>query len=882
MKPRRGWTGRVLRLLGRVVPREERAEWLREWDAELEYAADRRGGPLLGPGRPAGRLAAAAEDAFRLGLRRAGRGGPQAGLRDVRLAARALARSPLFTVAVTLTLGLGIGANAALFTVVEAVLLEPLPYPGSDRLVQLLSAREGRVGSPVSTPDFDDLVERSRNVEHLSLRVPANPTYQADRPIVLAGAGVSWGYLRLFGTVPHLGRYFLPEDDERGVTPSVVLSHGVWQRVFGADPGLVGGTVTLDGVPHVVVGVAEPGLRDPVGDVELWTSRPAYIELEERGQGWLQAFGRVAPWATFDDARAELLAISGDLAREHPGSNAGRDYTVAPLQERLVEAIRPALLVLLAAVGLVLVITCANVANLILVRSAGRERELAVRVSLGAGRGRLAGQLLVEGLLLAVLGGTAALAVAAGATKGLVALGAPGVPRLAELRVDGSVLLFTALVSGATGVVFGLVPLLQVSAAGPSRSLREGGRSGEGRKARGIRRALVAGEMAVSATLLVGAGLLVRSLGELTRVDTGVRTEGVLTFRVAHPPQATAPARLRAFYDGVRDGIARLPGVEAVGGVNSLPLTGSGGWYAFLREDGPPLPPGESRLAEVRVVEPGYFESVGIPLASGRLLDERDGGDAPPTLLVDRTMAGRYFPGEDPVGKRITLPWGAGVDPLSYEVVGVVGEVRHQGPASPPMPTLYLLRGHDTAPPWLNLSFWITVRTSGDPHALAEAATQAVWEVDRTVPVTAMGPLAAHLEGHRTGTRNQALLIGFFALLATVLASVGIAGVVAYAVARRGHEIGVRQALGADGGDVVWLVLTEGLRLVAIGLPLGLLLAAAGSRLLGSLLFGVEPGDPVTYLGVGLGLTAVALASAWIPARRAAAVHPATALRSEG
>ena len=868
---------RVLRLLARIVPPDARVDWLREWGAELEHDAVRGGAEARG--RLAGRLAAAAEDALRLGVYRLPVG---PGFRDVRFAARALIRSPLFTAAVVVTLGLGVGANAAIFTAVDAVLLQSLPYPDADRIVQLVQrVRDGEEVGAISTPDFNDLAERSRALDHLSLRVWVRPTYQAEQPVALDGAAVSSGYFRLFGTLPHLGRYFLPEEDEPGQGPAVVLSHGAWQRVFGGDPELVGGTVTLDGQPHVVVGVAEAGLRDPVGDVEIWTSRPDWIDLAERGQGWLLAFARVAPHADFDQATDELGALSRDLAREYPDGNADRAFGIVSLQDRLAEPVRPALLVLLAAVGLVLLITCANVANLILVRSAGREREMAVRISLGAGRGRLAGQLLVEGVLLAFLGGAAGLALAAGATRALGGLGAPGLPRLADPRVDGTVLLYTLLMSGATGVVFGLVPLLNVSRADPSRGLREGGRSGEGRRARAVRRALVAGELAVSAVLLVGAGLLLRSLVHLTRVDTGVRPEGVVVLHV-QPPAAAFPtaADLRVFYDGVRSGIARLPGVEAVGAVSLLPFTVNT-WYELVREDAPPPGPGEVATAQLRVVGPGYFQSLGIPLVRGRLLDARDEADAPPALVVDEALARRFFPGEDPVGKRITIPWGAHVAPSSHEVVGVVGDVRHEGPASLPEPTLYALRGHDATPPWLSRGLWITVRASGDPLAVARAATDVVWGLERTVPVTEVGPYDRFLARHRAGPGFQALLIGAFALLATLLASVGIWGVVAYAVARRGHEIGVRRALGAEAGDVVRLVLGEGALLVALGIPAGLLLAAVGARVLRSLLFGVEPGDPLTFGAVAVGLALVALAAAWLPARRAATVPPWTALRDD-
>ena len=885
----RSWTGRVLRLLGRVVPGDRRDEWLREWDAELGQLAAGAVGQAHRPDRPPGRLAAAAEDALRLRLRRLGRRSPTAGLRELRVAARALARSPSFTAAVVLTLGLGIGANAAMFTVINAVLLQPLPYPEADRLVRIGTVwlPEGNESSTVSTADFDDLAVRLRTVEDLSLRAGWNVTYQADEPIRLEIAGVSSGFFRHFGRAPHMGRYLLREEDEPGHQPAAVLSYGLWQRVFGGDGRVVGRTLTFDGQPYVVVGVAEPELREPAADVEIWTSRPSWIDGAARDQPWLQVFGRLASGATLEDARAELAAISRDLAREHPDTNTDHAFTAASLREDLTGPVRPALLVLAAVAGLVLVVTCANVANLILVRSAGRGREMAVRISLGAGRARLAGQLLAEGLLLALLGGAGGLALAALATRALVALGAPGLPRLASVQVDDAVLLFTILVSATTGVLFGLAPLLQVSGASPARGLRESGRCGEGRRVRRVRRALVAAELAASAVLLVASGLLLRSLDHLTRVETGVQPEGVLVFRVS-PPQAAypAPADLRAFYEGVRSGIARLPDVEAVGGVSVLPFTFPR-MYEFTRDDRPSPRPGEETLAELRAFEPGYFRSLGIPLVEGRLLDERDSGGAPPAILVDEEMARRFFPVEDPVGERITIRWGqmAPIDRVSYEVVGVVGDVRHQGPAAPPTPTLYLLRGHDSTPYWENGSFvagfTITVRTSGDPLALAGAAAQVVWDLDRTVPITEVGPLERLLWEHRVGPRHQAMLIGAFALLATALASVGLAGVVAYAVAERGHELGVRQALGADAGDVVRLVLGEGVRLVAMGVPVGLLLAAAGSRLLRSLLFGVEPLDPLTYAAVGLGLAAIALLAAWIPARRAAGIHPAKALRAE-
>jgi putative ABC transport system permease protein len=639
------------------------------------------------------------------------------------------------------------------------------------------------------------------------------------------------------------------------------------------------------------VGVAEPGLRDPSADVDLWMSRPHWIDVAKRNQPWVEVFGRLAPNMTLDKARAEIATLSHELAREYPVTNAGHVLTVESLKGTITGPVRTALLVVGAVVILVLAITCANVANLVLVRSAGRGREMAVRLSLGAGRARLARQLMMEGLVLALAGGLVGLAFAATATRALVALGAPGLPRLADIRLDATVLLFTLLLSGATALAFGLAPLLQVSGSTPSDGLRESGRGGESRRVKRVRRALVVAELAGSALLLVGAGLLVRSLVHLTRTDTGVSTAGVLTFQVA-PPQVASPAptggtvsrwqtraELRDFYARVLGGIARMPRVESVGGINILPFT-TVQMYGVTRDDRR-AQPGELTMAGVRVVEPGYFASVGIRHSAGRALDERDTGNAPPVVNIDAEFARVYFPGEDPIGRRITIEWSGGVESVSYEIVGVVGSVRDRGPAAPPSPIVYLHRGHDSSPYWMHFAHTITVRTRGDPLALAREASNVVWSIDRKVPITEISAFDRILDRHVAGTRYRMLLIGAFALLATSLAAVGIGGIVAYAVAQRRRELGIRQALGAAPADVVRLVLAEGIRLAAFGIPAGLVLAALGVRLLRSFLFGVESADPLTYGAVAVALATIAVASAWIPARRATRVRPADALRGE-
>jgi putative ABC transport system permease protein len=439
--------------------------------------------------------------------------------------------------------------------------------------------------------------------------------------------------------------------------------------------------------------------------------------------------------------------------------------------------------------------------------------------------------------------------------------------------------------------VFGLAPLLQVSGSTPSDGLRESGRGGESRRVKRVRRALVVAELAGSAMLLVGAGLLVRSLVHLTAIDTGVRTEGVLTFQVA-PPQVVSASptgemvsrwqtrvELREFYDRVLEDLARMPRVEAVGGINILPFT-SVQMYGITRDDRPPQP-GDQTMADVRVIEPGYFASVRMRHISGRALDDRDTGGAPPVVNIDEEFARIVFPGEDPIGRRITIEWSGGVESVSYEIVGVVGAVRQRGPASPPSPTVYLHRGHDSSPYWMHFAHTITVRTRGDPLALAREARNVVWSINRTVPITELGAFEHVLDRHVAGARYRMLLIGAFATLATLLAAVGIGGIVAYAVAQRGRELSIRQALGASPANVVGMVLGEGMRLAAFGVTVGLVLAAFGTRLLRSVLFGVDSADPLTYGAVAVGLAAITAASAWIPARRATRARPADALRGE-
>lgn len=862
--------------LSRLVDAGARSEWLREWRSELGHARELA---AAGRARTAWRLrllSSAIEDAVRTGARRLA---PGPALQDVRFATRLLRKSPGFTVIAVATLALGIGANTAIFTLVNAVLLRPLAFPQADRIVQLVTWKDGEQSNAVSQPNFVDYRDQVASLEDTAATIWWAPVLQADEPTRFSGLAVSSGYFGLFATRPALGRYLQPGDDPLGSEPVVVVSQELWRNQLGGDPEVIGSSLVLDDVAHRVVGVAEPGLRDPLGQWQLWRNPPQYLEQAGRASSWLQVWGRLAPGTPLEQAQAEMDAVSAALEREYPVDNRNRSIQLVPMRERLIGDLRPVVLVLLGAVVLVLLIACANVANLLLTRGAAREREIAVRMSMGAGRARVARQLLTEGLLLAGAGAALGTWLGALALRAVLAMGAPGIPDWAELTLDSRVLAFTVLATVFTGVIFGLAPLRQVDPGQVSAVLREAGRGASAsRRTRRIRSGLAVAEVALATVLLIGAGLVVRSFAALTAVDTGFQAEGVLTVSITSNALGDSPDDSHvAFFDAVRERLAAIPGVESVGQANMLPLTGALASYQFTRDDLPDPPPGGEDLAELRAVSPGYFETFGIPLIEGRLPSASDDQAAENVLFVNRTFARTFFPDESPVGKTLSVSSIEG----SLRIAGMVGDVHALGPAVPPLASMYLLHGQRAAPYWMRSNATLLLRVDGEPMSVADSVREAIWEIDDSVAVDAVGPFARHLERYHAAPRFQAQLLGGFAILATLLAAIGVAAVLTYSVATRVHEIGVRRALGARADDIVRLVGGEVARLVGLGVGIGMLAGLLGTRALETMLFGVSATDPLTFVAAPALIAAVAVASAMLPARRASRVDPAVALRQD-
>lgn len=793
---------------------------------------------------------------------------------DLRYAARSLRNSPGFTLAVVLTLALGIGASSAMFTVVDVVLLRPFGFADPEQLV-VLSERtpEGDLRNPVSSANFSDWRKQNRSFEGLAA--------WADRERIFTGAGepeelptrlTTGNYFAVLGAPPLLGRTYTEGDEAENV---VVLSHRFWQRRFGGDRSILGRTITLNDEPATVIGVMPPDLPSIGERPDLW----APMELNPEGRGrFLSIIGRLKSGATLQQAQTEMATIGQRLAEAYPEHNKDWSVNVLSLREAVSGDVRPALLVLLGAVGFLLLIACANVANLLLSRAAARRKEVAVRRALGATRGRLIRQLLTESLVLAVLAGTLGLLIAVAGTRLLVRrLPAELVlPRLDEIGVDMRIVAFTAGVSLLTGLLFGLAPALFGSAAGPSETLRDAARGTTAGSERGrARSALVVTEVALALMLLVGAGLLARSFQKLVSVDTGLQAEQVLTMRVAaRPARYQEPATLLSFTSELQERMAALPGARAVG-ISSpwLPLTGAKSATGFQRDDRPPPPVGEKPAADIRIIGGDYHRAMGIPLLHGRTFDARDTETSPDAVIINEALARRHFPGENPVGKRITLEWG---DTLRAEVVGVVGSIRELGPTEEPAPAIYIpfrKRPDDV--------FHVILRTTGDPQALADDVRAVVRSLDPNLPISEIRTMEQVAGTAVARPRLNLLLLGGFAALALLLAAIGLYGVIAYSVTQRRAEIGVRVALGASRPDVLRLVVGQGVRLTLAGLLVGLAGALVLTRLMSSLLFGVEPTDPLTLAAVAALLTAVALLASWIPAHRAAGTNPAIALRAE-
>jgi putative ABC transport system permease protein len=803
---------------------------------------------------------------------------------DIRYAVRRLIKSPGFTLVAVLTLALGIGANSAIFSVVNGVLLKPLPYPESDRLVGVYHAT-GSGRAVMSGPNFTDVMKNVKSLENVAAISTGRMVLTGQgEPVRLNVAEVSASFFNVLRTQPVLGRAFNADENTPGRTNIVVLSHGLWLQRFGGQVNIVGKMIQLDGAPREVVGVMPQGFSYPA-------RREAYVPLEydgnfvtlQRGAWYLDVVARLNPGISAEQARAEVEALGEVLRAQYADSNANIGLTTFPLHEDMVGEIRPAVLVLLGAVGFVLLIACANVANLLLARAAARGSEMAVRTALGAGRMRLVRQLLTESVILSFIGGALGLLLAMWGVEFLVALEPQGIPRLDAVRVDAVVMLFTLGVAVLTGLVFGMVPAFHATRAGLSSALKEGGRGGAaGRGSARARGALVVAEMALAVTLLAGAGLLLRSFVKLQAVDPGFHTQQALTFELSLPDvrYRADDARI-AFFDELLPRLRALPGVRAAGAVMGLPLTGLEFIISFEVAGRPPAPPSQRPSMQVRVATPDYFTAIGIPLQRGRLFTDDDRQGTTKVVLITEAAARTFFPNEDPIGKQITLGWGRRDDAgqrlrAGGEVVGIVGDVKEAGLDEENPPQIYLAHRQ-----WPVTSMSVLLNTTTPPASLTNAVRAQVHAIDPNLPLANVRTLDEIVARSISQPRFYMLLLAIFAGVALTLAAIGIFGVLSYAVAQRTREIGIRMALGAQARTVLGLVVRQAMVLVLIGVVVGTAAALLLSRTMDGMLFAVTPSDPLTFASVAGVLLGVALLASFVPARRATRVDPVVALRAD-
>ena len=798
---------------------------------------------------------------------------------DVRYALRGLAQKPGFTIAVILTLALGIGANTAIFSVVNAVVLRPLPFAEPEHLVWLWDTQPQLPTAPASLPDFLDWKEQNRSFEYLAAFLSGNTFLNTgdgtrDTPVGV----VTPEMFALFRVRPILGRTFTAEETLPGRSRVAVLSHGLWQSLFGSDPNVLGRTIELSGTPHTVIGVMPAGFSFP-NQAELW--RPLLIDPNrlDRGPHYLRILGRLKPGVTLPQAQGEMSAIAARLAQQDPEKIAGHGVKLELLRDVLVGDIASALFILLGAVGFVLLIACANVANLLLSRVGARQKEIAVRAALGASRLRLVRQMLTESILLAVAGGAAGLMIALVGVKWLVSFGPDTLPRVREIAVDPGMTGFTLLISVVTGVLFGLVPALQISRSAFADALKESGRTSAGLHRSRLRSALVISEVAFSLVLLIGAGLMIRSFAKLNQIDPGFNPSRLLTLRVTLlPNKYREDERVAQFYAQLLEGAATTPGIVSVGAISYLPVTGGITNDYFTIEGRPPVAKEAQPIAEYRVVTPHYFEAMGIPPLAGRDVAETDTKQTPNVVVINDAFARQHFAGENPLGQRIKLQ-GQQRDPLL--IVGVVGNVRNRGLDEQPTPEVYVPFLQDPLSQTYQRSMTIIARTKSEPSAVAGSLRVALTTLDKSLPVYAVKSMTEHLHETLTRRRFNLILLSIFGSVALALAAIGIYGVISYGINQRTHEIGIRLALGANRYDVLKLVAKQGMMLTLSGVALGLFAAWGLTRLIKTLLFDVSVTDPLTFIVIALLLAFVALLACSIPARRAMKVDPMIALRYE-
>ena len=810
-------------------------------------------------------------------------------LQDLRYSLRRLAKSPAFTAIVVLTLALGIGANTAIFSAVNAVLLSPLPYRESDRLVTIEHLYPSLdLEAPVSVPGFLDYKRQSRSFESMAVQTgwQANLT-GVDEPVRIQGQRVTGEFFTTFQVPALLGRTLQPGEDVPGRDRVAVLSYDAWRRIFGGVPDIVGRSLSLNGESYEVVGVMPSGFRDFFNrNAELWAPlvfQPEQMTDENRTSEFLNLVARMRPNVPVEQAAGEVRTLAEQLKRDHEDSYPP-DWTLllTPLSVQATGQVRPALLVLLGAVGFVLLIACANVANLLLARAATRSKEIAVRTALGATRERLLKQLLTESLLVSLAGGAVGLLLAYAGVRTLAAADVGNLPRADEIGIDGTVMLFTLFVSVVAGVLFGLAPAIHTATPDLHGALKEGNRGTTAdRGSQALRRSLVVTEVALALTLLTGAGLLLKSFARLQQVDPGFDPSSILTFNLALPQVRYPNDTVRtAFFDQVIPAIARVPGVLGAGGTSVMPFGGAWSTGSFDIEGYQPPEDRPGPWGDIRIVSPSFFETLRIPLLRGRYLTDEDREGTRMVAVIDQEFVRRYWPGENPLGKRFTFGPPDGVTDTTQnewiEVVGVVGHAAHEGLDADPRIQLYL--SYRQAP----LPFMaIAVRTQGNPDRYLNLVRDAVRSVDPDQPISGVAQMEELLSRSVGQRRLSMMLLSLFSGIALVLASVGIYGVMSYSVTQRARELGVRIALGADRGDVLRLVLRQGMGLAGLGIGIGLAAAFALTRLLESQLYGVTASDPATFLMVAVVLAATALLANLIPAIRATRLDPAVVLREE-
>ncbi|HLK17749.1 MAG TPA: ABC transporter permease [Bryobacteraceae bacterium] len=797
-------------------------------------------------------------------------------LQDFRFALRTFLKSPGFTAVAILALALGIGANAALFSVINAVLLKPLPYAQPERLISIFETFLPAGYGSVSAPNFLDWRKQNHTLDHLEAFSASSLNLQSHGeperiPAVLATAGL----FDMLGTQPILGRTFLPDEDQPGKPRVVVMSERLWRRRFGADPKLLGSTITLDGQAATVIGIMPASFQFPAGSLtrNLWMPLQfSADQLKERGNHLFNVAGRLKRGVSMDAASADMKQVAANIERQFPEQK-GRSVWTRSMHDVLVGNLRPVLLILMGSVGFVLLIACANVANLLLARAASRTREVAVRAALGASRMRLIRQFLTESVLLALAGGALGALLADAGVQALVKFAPGQIPQASGIQLDGTVFLFLAAVCLLAGIIFGIVPAFQSTGRDLQTGLREGGRSGSaGIRSAGLRNALVIGEFALALVLLVGAGLLMRTFLALGAINPGVTTEGVLTMSVSVPEEKYPKDSMwQRFYSPSLERIQALPGVRAAGIISILPLQAWGWNGTFTIEGQPQEDPSKQPFAEFRQVSPGYFRAMGIRIEKGRSIGPEDSLTSPHVILINDALAKRYFPGQDPIGKKIN--W----DDLRT-IVGVVSNTRQATLDRDPLPELYFPAAQ-LSPVSSGMTF--VIRTSVEPTSMTRAVTGAIQSVDPSQPVFGVKSMTEVVSDSLSNQRLYAWLLGVFSALALILASAGIYGVMSYLVTQRTQEFGLRMALGASTNNVLRMVLRQALLLIGAGLAIGLVGAVAVTRVLSNFLFGVKPIDPLTFATVSFILVAVALVATFLPALRATRVDPMIALRYE-